>query len=126
MTEHHFTTWDGVSLFYRAWLPEKPAEIALVLFHRGYEHLGRFAELVRRLALADFAVFAWDMRGHGASPGIRGWAENFDCLVRDADCFVKHVCAEHGIAMEDVGVIAHSVGAVVATAWVHDYAPAVR
>jgi alpha-beta hydrolase superfamily lysophospholipase/SAM-dependent methyltransferase len=126
MTEHHFTSWDGVALFYRAWLPEKPAEKALVLFHRGHEHSGRFSDLVRRLGLFDFAVFAWDMRGHGNSPGVRGWAESFACLVRDADCFVKHVCAKHAVAIENVGIVAHSVGAVIAAAWAHDYAPPVR
>src|SRR5262245_55933571 len=126
MTEHYFTSWDGVPLFYRAWLPEKPAEKALVLFHRGHEHSGRFSELARRLGLSDFAVVAWDMRGHGASPGVRGWAESFACLVRDADCFVKHICEKYAIAMENIGMIAHSVGAVVAAAWVHDYAPPVR
>jgi len=126
MTEHHFTSWDGASLYYRAWLPEKPAEKALVLFHRGHEHSGRFAELVQKLGLSDFAVFAWDMRGHGNSPGDRGWAESFACLVRDADCFVKHICAKHEIAIENIGVIAHSVGAVVAATWAHDYAPPIR
>ena len=126
MTEHYFTSWDGAPLFYRAWLPEKPAEMALVLFHRGHEHSGRFAELVGRLGLSEFAIFAWDMRGHGASPGVRGWAESFGCLVRDADSFVKHICAKHSIAVENIAVVAHSVGAVVAAAWVHDYAPAVR
>jgi alpha-beta hydrolase superfamily lysophospholipase len=126
MTERFFTTWDGTRLFYRAWLPETPAKRALVLFHRGHEHSGRFEELVRRLGLTDFAVFAWDARGHGKSPGERGWAESFACLVRDADSFVKHVSAEHGIAMEDMAILAHSVGAVIAATWVHDYAPPVR
>jgi alpha-beta hydrolase superfamily lysophospholipase len=126
MTERFFTTWDGTRLFYRAWLPDAPPKRALVLFHRGHEHSGRFEDLVRRLGLTDFAVFAWDARGHGKSPGERGWAENFACLVRDADAFVKHVSAEHGIPVENMAVLAHSVGAVIAATWVHDYAPPVR
>jgi alpha-beta hydrolase superfamily lysophospholipase len=126
MTEHFFTNWDGTRLFYRAWLPEKPADRALVLFHRGHEHSGRLEELVQRLGLEDFAVFAWDARGHGKSPGERGWAESFASLVRDADCFVKHVSTEYAIPMENFAVVAHSVGAVIAAAWVHDYGPPVR
>jgi alpha-beta hydrolase superfamily lysophospholipase len=126
MTEHFFTSWDGTRLFYRAWLPQKPAERAVVLFHRGHEHSGRLVELVRHLGLEDFAIFAWDARGHGKSPGERGWAESFAALVRDADCFVRHVSTGHAIAMENVAVVAHSVGAVIAAAWVHDYGPPVR
>src|SRR5205085_3794731 len=37
-----------------------------------------------------------------------------------------HLCERHGLALEDVIVLGHSVGAVIATAWVHDYAPPLR
>ncbi len=126
MTENFFTSWDGAQLFYRAWLPPTTAGQALVLFHRGHEHSGRFEELVDRLDLRDYAVFAWDARGHGRSPGERGWAPSFATLVRDADCFVKHLSAQYSIPVENMGVIAHSIGAVLASVWVHDYAPPIR
>lgn len=125
-TEHRFTTWDGTELSYRAWLPAQKARRALLLFHRGHEHSGRWEETVRALALDDVAVFAWDQRGHGHSPGPRGHAPSLAAVVRDADCFARHVAETQGIAPEDTVVLAHSVGAVVATAWVHDYAPRLR
>jgi alpha-beta hydrolase superfamily lysophospholipase/SAM-dependent methyltransferase len=120
------TSWDGTQLFYRVWQPPVPTEKALLLFHRGHEHSGRFHDLVSRLGLDDTWVFAWDARGHGRSPGERGYAESFGCLVRDVDAFVRHVHAGHGIAPENMVVLAHSVGAVVVSAWVHDFAPPVR
>ena len=49
-TEHTFRSWDGVSLFYRAWLP-KGATRAVLLFHRGHEHSGRWHRTVESLAL---------------------------------------------------------------------------
>lgn len=125
-TEHTFTTWDGTSLFYRAWLPARPTTRALMLFHRGHEHSGRWQETVERLALEDTAVFAWDARGHGRSPGARGSAENLMTVIKDADAFARHLAAAHRIRMEDTVVLAHSVGAVVAAAWIHDFAPPVR
>jgi alpha-beta hydrolase superfamily lysophospholipase/SAM-dependent methyltransferase len=123
--EGTFATHDGTNLFYRSWLPAVPARAAMVLFHRGHEHSGRFDELVKELDLPDVAFFAWDARGHGRSPGERGYAPDFACIVRDADCFVRHVAAERGIAISDMVVLGHSVGAVVVAAWVHDYAPPV-
>ena len=124
--EHRFRTFDGVELFYRAWLPAAPTDKALILFHRGHEHSGRFDEMVGRLGFDDVAVFAWDARGHGRSPGDRGYANSFATFVRDADEFMKHVAREHDVSVEHTIVLGHSVGAVIAAAWVHDYAPRVR
>ena len=120
------SSWDGAQLFYRAWIPETPTEKALLLFHRGHEHSGRWSEFVEMLAMNDVAVFAWDARGHGRSAGERGSADNFGTLVKDVDAFVRHVRDHHGFAMENMIVLGHSVGAVTMAAWVHDYAPPIR
>lgn len=125
-SEHTLTLWDGVKLFYRAFLPKTPTTKALVLFHRGHEHSERWQETVAALDLDDVAVFAWDQRGHGQSPGERGAAPSLACVIQDAEEFVRHLVAAHQIAIEDTIVLAHSVGAVIAAAWVHDYAPPVR
>ena len=58
MTESTFTTWDGAELFYRTWIPAKPTNKALLLFHRGHEHSERWQETVDSLALDDVAIFA--------------------------------------------------------------------
>jgi alpha-beta hydrolase superfamily lysophospholipase len=122
------TLWlrDGTELFYRAWLPDKPTTRALLLFHRGHEHSGRWQETVAALGLEDVAVFAWDQRGHGRSPGACGSAPNLATVIRDADEWARHVSSKHGIALEDTIVLAHSLGGVIATAWIHDYAPPIR
>lgn len=124
--ERTMQSWDGTELFYRCWLPSKPANKALLLFHRGHEHSARWQETVDALALEDVAVFAWDARGHGRSPGERGAAENLAVVIKDAEAFARRVSEEHSIPLENTIVLAHSVGAVVAVAWVHDYAPPVR
>ena len=98
----------------------------MILFHRGHEHSGRWQETVELLALEDVAVFAWDARGHGRSPGERGSAENLAVVIKDIDSFVKHVTTAHGIGLADTIVLGHSVGAVGMLAWVHDYAPPMR
>lgn len=116
---------NDVELFYRAW-PNANAKKCVILVHRGHEHSGRLVDVVENLGIDDAAFFAWDARGHGNSPGDRGYAPSFSQLVKDLDAFVRHVSRTHGIAVEDMVVVGHSVGAVTVSAWVHDFAPPIR
>lgn len=123
-----FHSFDGQPLFYRHWSAHGVTATprAVVLLHRGHEHSGRVAHLVDELDLPDTHVFAWDARGNGQSPGERGDAPGFEALVRDLDSFIAHIGQQHGIAVQDIAIVAQSVGAVVAATWVHDYAPPLR
>lgn len=47
-------------------------------------------------------------------------------MVRDVQCFIDHIGTQHGVPVGDVFVVAQSVGAVLAAAWAHDYAPPIR
>jgi len=140
-SEHWFTSGDGTSLFYRAWRPSAPpphragkraagtpapAGNILVLFHRGHEHSGRWADVIDALAPEGFTVFAWDARGNGRSEGPRDDAENFGCYARDAELFVRHLSATEGVPIDQIAVVGHSVGAAIVAAWIHDYAPRLR
>jgi alpha-beta hydrolase superfamily lysophospholipase len=125
--ELRFTTHDDQQLFYRRWPAVSGRRRgAVLLFHRGHEHSGRMAHLVDELNLPDFDFYAWDARGHGRSPGERGFSPSFGTSVRDVQTFVDHITARHGVAPADMHIVAQSVGAVLIATWAHDYAPAVR
>jgi alpha-beta hydrolase superfamily lysophospholipase len=125
--ERKFATHDGAELFYRYWPPASGrAERAIVLFHRGHEHSGRLQHIVDELRMPEYAMFAWDARGHGRSPGVRGDSPAFAASVKDVDAFIRHVATAHEVRIEDIAVIAQSVGAVLVSTWAHDYAPQVR
>jgi alpha-beta hydrolase superfamily lysophospholipase/SAM-dependent methyltransferase len=127
MIKSEFASHDGMELFYRYWPARSgTAKGAIVLLHRGHEHGGRVAHLAEELGLDDFAFYAWDARGHGNSPGERGHSPSFAHSVRDLDCFVRHICETGGFAIDQIAVVAQSVGAVLAATWVHDYAPNIR
>ena len=123
-----FISHDGCQLFYRYWpaVASQSSSKAIVLFHRGHEHSGRMAHLADELELPDFHIFAWDTRGNGQSEGERGDAPNFATLIKDANCFIEHIIEEYSLNMQDIAIIAQSVGAVIASAWVHDYVPNIR
>ena len=124
--ERTFRTFDGAELFYRRWPAAGRSAGAIVMFHRGHEHSGRMAHLVDELGLDEFDSYAWDARGHGRSPGQRGFSPSIGTSIRDVNEFVTHVAAESGHPVENVAVIAQSVGAVLVSAWLHDYAPRIR
>ena len=82
--------------------------------------------LVDELDLPDFEFYAWDARGHGRSPGERGYSPSFAASVRDVQSFVDHLGEAYSVEPEKTAVIAQSVGAVLISTWAHDYAPKVR
>jgi len=122
----NFRSFDGTVLFYRSWKQNPAANRAMIVVHRGHEHSGRVGDLVEELDQQDVWVFSWDCRGHGLSPGERGYASSYYDLVKDLDAFVKFISAQHGIPAENMVILANSVGAVTASTWVHDYAPRIR
>lgn len=125
-SERTFATSDGVELFYRHWPAVTASRGAIVLLHRGHEHSGRVAHLVDELDLPAFDFFAWDARGHGHSPGERGFSPSLARSVRDVDEFVAETARVSQQPVERIAVIAQSVGAVLAATWLHDFAPKVR
>lgn len=129
-TESSFESSDHTRIFFRAWHPVAPRndgeQRALVFLHRGHEHSGRIQMLVEQFGFIHDHAFAWDARGHGYSPGERGDAPGFSTLVQDFDAFIQHIQREHGIALENIVVVANSVGAVLAATWLHDYGRRVR
>ena len=132
--ESCYNAYDGTAIYYRYWLTMplegiKKASQPLrqvILLHRGHEHSGRLAELGEQFAMAGYQVFAWDARGNGRSGGIKDHAESVTELERDLDGFVQLVMGQTGIAIEDTLIVGSSIGAVLAAAWVHDYAPNIR
>jgi len=137
--ESCYNAYDGTAIYYRYWLTtplEDMKKLAIkqanqplrqvILLHRGHEHSGRLVELGEQFATAGYQVFAWDARGNGRSGGIKDHAESVTELERDLEGFVQLVIGQTGIAIEDTLIVASSIGAVLAAAWVHDYAPNIR
>lgn len=121
-----FETWDGMKLFHRVWPATRPTSKTVVLFHGGHEHSGRFDDLVERLGREDTTYFAWDARGHGRSPGRRGYANALGEITRDLEMFLRHLTQAHQFSSADAVFLGHSVGSLTVLAYVRDYQPPIR
>ena len=115
-----FDTFDGNKIFYRKWNFEKNKK-TLIIIHRGHEHSERLNILTQDEKFLKYNIFAYDLRGHGYTK-IKSSPNSMD-YVRDLDSFVKHIKNEYQIKEEDIFIIANSIGGVILSAYVHDFAP---
>ncbi len=124
MTTGTFDTFDNNPLFYRRWSPATGGNgRIMLLLHRGHEHSERLDGIANNPVFADYTIYSYDYRGHGRTETPATY--EFMTLVRDLDAFARFVCATEGKGMEELFVVANSVAGVVASTWVHDYAPKV-
>ena len=101
----------GSELFYQAWRPGSAPRAVLVITHGLGEHGGRYARLVDHLVPRGFAVYAFDHRGHGRSPGQRGHVASWDQYHRDLDGFLRKVRRE--VPDVPLFLLGHSMGALI-------------
>ena len=72
------------TLYSESFSPTAPKGVVLVT-HGYAEHCGRYHELAGVLVNAGWAVQTYDVRGHGKSPGRRGFIDRFDTYLSDFD-----------------------------------------
>src|SRR3989338_2702184 len=107
-----FNAGDGLKLYEQAWLPDKEEKAAVVVVHGYAEHSGRYGRVAGYLNQAGYAVYAFDLRGHGRSEGRRAYAESFDEYLDDVGIFLGRVKSEE--AKKPVFLLGHSLGGTIA------------
>lgn len=83
---------DGdLELYYQSWHPEEQPKAALVVIHGVAEHSNRYHNLVSGLVPHNIALYSFDQRGHGKSPGERGFIESWSEYRADFGRFLALV-----------------------------------
>ena len=102
----------GLALHAEQFLPAGAPRAALVLVHGFSAHCGNYRHVAQAFADAGVASTLFDCRGHGRSPGRRGYVERFTDFLDDLDA----VLAATRAAWPGVPVIllGHSHGATIA------------
>jgi alpha-beta hydrolase superfamily lysophospholipase len=70
-------------LYTEQFLPSGTPKGGVVITHGYAEHCGRYRELAHVIVDAGWAALAYDVRGHGRSPGTRGFIDRFDAYLED-------------------------------------------
>ena len=115
--EEWISSADGTGLYARAAVPNEPKG-TVVIVHGLCEHQGRYDYVAKRLLDAGYAVWRFDLRGHGRSGGKRVFYAGYAQMVEDLEAVVKRVGEESrgtGLAGRHFGgkplfLLGHSMG----------------
>jgi alpha-beta hydrolase superfamily lysophospholipase len=117
--EGTFPVAGNRELYYQAWLPDSRPRATIVLVHGLADHSGRYANVVNYLVPRGCAIWSYDQRGHGKSPGARCYFNRFNELTDDLGGFVDLVAERN--PDHPLFIIGHSLGALESAAFVADH-----
>ncbi|HRK34578.1 MAG TPA: lysophospholipase [Candidatus Hydrogenedentes bacterium] len=123
-TQFTFRATDGAELNGHHW-PAEQSETGNVVIVHGYgHHGGSFDEVALFLNKHGYGVFALDQRGHGNSPGRRGYINSFDDWVNDTHAFVTHIAPQTSCA--PLIFMGHSLGCLALGLYAVRHSPKAR
>jgi alpha-beta hydrolase superfamily lysophospholipase len=117
-----FTARDRTQLLARAW-PAATPEVrgVVVIMHGLKDYSARYQGFASRLAAGGYAVYAFDLRGHGRSAGPRVAPEHWLDYVDDLEQVLTSV--EKQQPGKPVFLFGHSMGGAIAALAAEDHRP---
>ncbi|MBD2206172.1 lysophospholipase [Calothrix sp. FACHB-1219] len=110
-SEDTFTGLGELALYYQSWLPEGKFKAILVIVHGLGAHSSRFGNIIEQLLPKEYAIYAFDMRGNGRSPGQRGYINSWAEFREDLRIFIELIQNKH--PGYPIFIMGHSLGGVV-------------
>jgi lysophospholipase len=104
-------TAGGDALYAEEFLPKSDPKGVVLVTHGYAEHCGRYRELAHVITNAGWAVLTYDVRGHGQSPGARGFIEHFDTYLDDLRA--AHAAAKQLAPGKPLVMLGHSHGSLI-------------
>jgi lysophospholipase len=113
-SESFFQGHDGTKLFLQKWTTSDAIGTILIT-HGQAEHSECYNRLVNGLEGQGWNFIGWDMRGHGRSEGVRGYAKDFDDYILDFRIFIDHCFKMPVVKGKPIVLLSHSMGGLVQT-----------
>ncbi len=113
--EGKFIGRNNFNLYYQSWLPEGSPNAVLLVVHGIAEHSGRYSSLVNYFVPKGYAVYSFDLRGHGKSDGTRSHIEHFSYYLDDVKTYFDIVRKQNPNAK--IFLVGHSMGSTIAIAY---------
>lgn len=107
-----FQGHNHTELFYRKYHPEIDPKAVVIVVHGHGDHSGGLQGIYEKLLGQGYAVYAYDLRGHGKSSGKQGFIRSWQEYREDLNQFRKLVDSENPSL--PLYMIGHSLGGVIA------------
>lgn len=104
-------TGDG-ALYGEVFVPAGTPRGVVLVTHGYAEHCGRYREVAHVIVEAGWAALTYDLRGHGKSPGTRGYIDRFETYLEDLRA--AHAAARALVpAAAPTVLLGHSMGSLI-------------
>jgi alpha-beta hydrolase superfamily lysophospholipase len=123
MESKHITTFDGKSLYFWSSPVDKPIHNLLIVHGFG-EYSERYLELAKKLNNEQISVFAFDLRGHGRSEGIRSYISKFEDYIADLTVIASLV--KEMAKTDRITLLGHSMGGLIGAIYVARFQANIR
>jgi alpha-beta hydrolase superfamily lysophospholipase len=115
-------TFRGVrnlTIYHQTWLPEGEIKAAILIVHGLGECCMRYTNVVTHLVPQGYAVYGFDLPGHGKSEGVREFVKEFAEYTQTVTAVYNIVQAEQ--PGKPVFLLGHSMGGLVACHYLLDH-----
>lgn len=110
---------DDINFYIQGWEPEGTPKAIVCLVHGHGEHTGRYEHVGKALNEAGYALFGFDLRGHGQSGGSRGYIPSLDAALSDIHQFIGF--QKGNFPDLPIFLYGHSLGGMLALAYAIRY-----
>ncbi|MFN6536843.1 MAG: lysophospholipase [Nostoc sp. EkiNYC01] len=122
MIHHKEGTFQGVGqleLYYQSWYPEGKVKAILAIVHGLGAHSDRYDNVIQHLIPKEYAVYSFDLRGHGRSPGQQGYINSWSEFREDLRAFLEFIKTQQ--PGSPIFLLGHSLGSVIVLDYVLRY-----
>jgi acylglycerol lipase len=106
-------------IYYQAWLPEGDIKGGILIVHGIGGHSGRFANVVNHLVPQGYAVYGFDLIGHGKSEGKRAFIRCLDDYTNLLTQYLMMV--KEWLPNKRIFLLGHSMGGTIACYYLIDH-----
>jgi len=121
--KHLEGTFQGVRdkrIYYQAWLPEGDIKGVILIVHGIGGHSGRYANVVNHIVPQGYAIYGFDLLGHGKSEGQREFIRSLDDYT---DPLTQYLIMVKGwLPDKPIFLLGHSMGGTIACSYLLDHA----
>jgi alpha-beta hydrolase superfamily lysophospholipase len=114
-----FAGSDGLQLFYQAWLPVNGVRALLINLHGLGDHSGLYPNIAQYFPARQIAVYTYDLRGNGRSPGQRAYVGSWNEYRGDLRAFMERVQGWH--SNRPVFLLGNSLGGLIVLEYALQY-----